>query len=113
MGQITGRPKKAKKQEKMLGFFVTKMQYFVIQQKVAKAGVTLSDYMRQVAVYGFVKPRWTAEERDCFKKLVGLSNDLHRLVEMARKEGTSHAMLYFERYRDIIDDAIKLIHHAQ
>jgi hypothetical protein len=87
-------------QEKNIGFFVTKVQYFIIRQKAEQAGVNISDHMRQVAITGFVKTRWTAEERDIFKKMVGISNDLHDLRELARKEGILNALLYFEKYRD-------------
>ena len=61
--------------------------------------------MRQMAVYGYVKPRWSEEEREWFKKLIGMSNDLHRLVEIAEKEGALTAMLHFVAYRDLIDGA--------
>lgn len=113
MSRITGRPKKAVRQEKNIGFFVTHQQYFIIQQKAAKAGVNLSDYLRQTAVSGKVMTRWTAEEKELFRKLVGMANDLNQLVELARKEGMLNAMLYFEQYRDNIDWVIKQLDHDQ
>lgn len=113
MSKITGRPKKPIVQEKFLGFFVTKVQHFVIQQKAEQAGVNISDYMRQVAINGFVKTRWTAEERDIFKKMVGIANDLHDLRELGRKEGVLSAMLFFEKYRDMIDEMLKRISHSK
>ncbi|HEX9509374.1 MAG TPA: hypothetical protein VF939_02750 [Puia sp.] len=113
MSKITGRPKKAIRQEKNIGFFVTYQQYFIIQQKASKAGVNLSDYLRQTAVFGQVMTRWTAEERELFKKLVGMSNDLNQLVELARKEGMLNAILYFEACRDKIDWVIKQLDHDQ
>jgi len=36
MAKKPGRPPKIKKQEKFVGFFVTKVQHFVIQQKATK-----------------------------------------------------------------------------
>jgi hypothetical protein len=90
-----------------VGFYVTNTQYFIIQQKVAMAGVNISDYMRQLAIYGKVKARWTAEEREIFKRMVSISNDLHQLVAVARQEGASSVLLHFERYRQLIDDVIK------
>jgi hypothetical protein len=113
MSKITGRPKKAIVQEKFIGFYVTQAQYSVIQHKVGKAGVTISDYMRQMAIYGDVKTRWTPEERELFKKMVGMSNDLHQVVIVARQEGVLSAMLYFERYRQLIDDVIKGLSDAK
>jgi len=107
MGRITGRPKKAIRQEKNIGFFVTNAQWLVIQKKVKEAGVNISDYMRQVAVFGQVVTRWKEDERELFKKMVGISNDVNQLVHIARQEGALHAVLHFERYRGIIDDVIK------
>ncbi|MBN9382686.1 MAG: hypothetical protein J0H74_18120 [Chitinophagaceae bacterium] len=113
MSKITGRPKKTIIQEKNIGFYVTHVQYFIIQQKAAIAGVNISDYMRQAAIYGQVKARWTSEERDIFKKMVGISNDLHQLVKVAGQEGSSSALLHFERYRQMIDEAIKRLSDAK
>jgi len=113
MSKITGRPKKPIKQEKNLGFFVTHQQHFVIQHKAAQAGVNISDYLRQTAVSGQVMTRWTADEREIFKKLVGMSNDLNELAELARKEGTLTAMLHFEKCRNQIDLIIKGLDHDQ
>jgi hypothetical protein len=113
MGNKTGRPPKAIKQEKFIGYFVTHAQHFIIRQKAEEARVNISDYMRQMAIYGQVKPRWSEEEREWFKKLVGMSNDLHRLVEIAQKEGPLTAMLHFVAYRDLIDAAIKQLTHDQ
>jgi len=113
MSNRNGRPPKAIKQEKFIGYFVTHAQHFVIQQKAAEARVNISDYMRQMAVCGYVKPRWSEEEREWFKKLIGMSNDLHRIVEIAQKQGTITAMLHFTAYRDLIDAAIKEFTHDQ
>ena len=107
MTKIAGRPRKAIKQEKNIGFFVTHAQYFIIQNKAAIAGVNISDYMRQVAIFGEVKPRWKPEERELFKKMVGISNDLHQLVIIGRQEGATSAVLHFQKYRQIIDEVIK------
>jgi len=107
MGENKGRPKKAKRQEKFRGFFVTEVQNYIIQQKATKAGVNISDYMRQVAVHGQVKAKWTEEERQMVKTLIGISTDIHRLVEIAGKEGAVQTVLFFSKYRDVMDTIIK------
>jgi hypothetical protein len=113
MSKITGRPRKAIKQEKNIGFFVTHAQYFIIQHKAVIAGVNISDYMRQAAIFGEVKARWKPEERDLFKKMVGISNDLHQLVIIGRQEGAASAVLHFQKYRQIIDEVIKQLSDAK
>jgi hypothetical protein len=113
MSVITGRPKKARKQEKFIGYFVTTAQYFIIQQKAVKAHVNMSDYMRQTAVHGYVKARWTPEERQMIKTLIEMSNDIHRLVDLARTQGAAGTALFFSNYRNAIDEIIKKICHDQ
>jgi len=113
MTKITGRPKKAIIQEKFIGFYVTHVQYFLIQQKAIQAGVNISDYMRQAAIFAHVKTRWTAEERDLFKKMVSISNDLHQIVTIARQEGATTAMLHFQKYRQQIDEVIQKLSNAK
>lgn len=111
MAKLKGRPPKVRKQEKNIGFFVTKLQYFVIQQKAEKAGVNISDYMRQVAVNAQVKTKWTEEERGMVKGLIEISADLHRMVEMGEKQGVAEAMLFFVRYRGMFDSIFNKLCH--
>jgi hypothetical protein len=107
MGKITGRPPKAIKQEKFIGFFVTNAQYFIIKQKADQAGVSISECLRQTAVFGFVKQRWTEAERDCFLQWVGIANGVNQVVKTAQQEGANAAMLYFVACRDMIDEILK------
>ena len=111
MAKKPGRPPKIKKQEKFVGFFVTKVQHFVIQQKATKAGVNISDYMRQMAIYGQVKVKWSEEERGMVKQLINISTDIHRLTQIAEKEGATQSALFFAKYQSIIDTIINTLCH--
>ncbi len=59
MTKITGRPPKAVKLEKFIGYFVTNAQHANSQEKAAQAKVNIFDYIRQMAVNGYVRIRWT------------------------------------------------------
>ena len=126
MSEKRGRPKKAiARREKNIGFYVTDDQYSLIQRKAERAMVNVSDYMRQVAIMGEVRARWTAEERDMVRKLVGMSGDLHRMAEdSSSSSGASGASSpvsavgisgvgaeFFQRLRDELDNLIKLLCH--
>ena len=111
MSKKNGRPRKETIQEKYVGFFVTRIQYFVIQDKVAQSGLNLSDYMRKMAVSGQVVARWQPEDRELFKKLVGIANDIQRLVKTAQEQNVLKAMLYFEEYGRVMDEVIKKLNH--
>jgi hypothetical protein len=106
-----GRPKKAIVQEKMVGFYVTFDQWAIIRRKAEKARVNISDYMRQVAIDSQVRAKWTAEEREMVRKLIGMSVELHGLVTIAREQGSTVALELFRGYRDIMDDIIKKLCH--
>jgi hypothetical protein len=111
MTKPTGRPPKAIKQEKHIGFFLTNKQHAVVLEKAAQAKVNISDYMRQMAVHGYVKIRWTEEDVALLKQLVVFSNDLHEMVGIAEREGLLKAMLLFGKYQDKVDELIKNLKH--
>jgi hypothetical protein len=108
MSEKRGRPKKAiARREKFIGFYVTHGQYSLIQRKAEKAMVNISDYMRQVAITAEVRARWTAEERDMVKKLIGMSADVHRLAGKASGVGAE----FFKQFGDELDIIIKHLCH--
>ena len=107
MSKKKGRPKKAVRQERNIGFFLTHAQFAIVERKMELARVNISDYMRQVAVQGEVRAKWTPEERELVRKLVGMSVDLHGLMVVAQEQGVALAVESFRAYRDIIDEVIK------
>jgi mobilization protein NikA len=108
MGKIKGRPKKVNSMEKTIGFRVTLRQYFIIQQKAEEAGVKVAEYLRQVAINGYVKARWTQEERQIFKGMIRICNDINELAVIAKNDGDMEAMLFFISYRDKMDKITNL-----
>jgi hypothetical protein len=106
-----GRPKQAVRQERHIGFFLTHAQFAVVQRKMEAAHVNISDYMRQVAVQSEVRAKWTAEEREMVKQLIGMSADLHGLAIAAREQGIAGAEELFRVYRDQMDVVIKKLCH--
>lgn len=107
-----GRPrKKAVIQEKYIGFYVTFAQHAIMRRKAEEAHVTISDYLRQVALEGVVKAKWTPEEREMVKKLIGMSVDLHELVLAAGRQDVAIALDLFKRHREGMDEIIKKLCH--
>ena len=104
---IKGQPKK----EKHIYFRLTDQQDFLIRQKAAKAGLTIPDYLRQVAVNGQIKPKWTEEEGQMVTRLTAMSEDIHQLVEQAQKEGTLQGALLFTKYTGILDEIVNTLCH--
>jgi len=102
-----GRPAKEVKKEIRACVRFTRNEYFIIQEKAARAGMKVSAYIRQVGIYAVVHPRLTEEQRQNVRDLVGLSNNFNQLAKACHREGILPAMAYFESYRDKADELIE------
>jgi hypothetical protein len=69
--------------------------------------------MRQVALNAYVKERWTPEQQEVARKLVGIAADIHLLMLSAREKKAEELEQMFLRYRNIIDEAIEFTRHAR
>ena len=107
-----GRPEKAIKREIRACIRFSKVEYFVIRQKASKAGLKASAYIRQIAINGEIMRRLNDEERQFVRQLIGMSNNLNQLTKNSYKEGMLKTMLYFETYRNEIDELLKKVNHA-
>lgn len=102
-----GRPAKIIKREVRASVRFTKTEYFIIREKAAKAGVKVSEYIRQTAINANIKTRLSPEEREFAKQLIGMSNNINQLAKACHQEGLLQAMVYFENYRNHLDDILK------
>ncbi len=107
MGRKGGRPEKAIKKEIRACIRYSRVEYFVLREKSAKAGLRVSEYIRQITLNGIVKNRLTEEERQFVRQLIGMANNLNQLVRACHQEGLLQAMVYFEKYRNHLDDILK------
>jgi Bacterial mobilisation protein (MobC) len=111
MKKSPGRPKKIVKRERTSGIRLTKTEDFIIRNKAAKAGLSFTNYIRKMAIYGELRARFTDEERQFVRQLIGMSGNLNQLTKAAHKEGLLQAILYFEGYRDRIDELLNHLQH--
>lgn len=102
-----GRPVKAVKKEVRACVRFTRPEYFIIKEKAARAGMTTSFYMRQVAIRAQVNTRLTDEERQFVRHLIGMSNNLNQIAKCCHQEGALKAMVYFQEYREQLDAILK------
>ncbi len=72
-----GRPAKIIKKEIRTAVRFTKIEYFVIRQKAARAGIKISAYVRQTAINAEVITRLNEEERHFVRQLIGMSTNLN------------------------------------
>lgn len=102
-----GRPRKSVRKEVRACVRYSKAEYFVIGEKASKAGLTASEYIRRITIYGEIRMRLTQEEREFARKLVGMANNLNQLAKACHQEGLLQTMVYFENYRSGLDEILK------
>jgi len=107
----TGRPTKPIKREKPMGVRLTASERFIITQKAVRAGMTLTAYLRHMAIHGKVIARLSEEDRQIFRQLIQLAGEIHQLVVIAEKEGMLKATLQYEGLRTRIDNLIDQFNH--
>ena len=104
--KVGGRPKKPVKKEKITGVRFTKLEYYVVKQRAAKAGVGISTYIRQMALQGKLTARMSEEERQFVRQFVGIANNLNQLTKKAHQEGLMSALVFFEKYKNQFDELL-------
>jgi hypothetical protein len=82
-----GRPTKALKRELRINARFSKLEHYILQQKSGKAGINISEFLRQVAITGKVTARLTEEERHIIWQLIGMANTLNQMAKVANREG--------------------------
>jgi hypothetical protein len=102
-----GRPKKPVKRDIVKGVRFTKLEYYVVKQKAAKAGIGISLFIRQMAINGKVQSLLDEEERQFVRQLVGMANNLNQLTKKGHQEGFLTAVLMFEKYKKFIDELLE------
>ena len=113
MKKSPGRPKKIVKRELTSGIRLTRPEAFIIREKAQKAGLSFTDYIRKMAIYGEVKARFTEEERQFVRSLIGMSNNLNQLAKLGHQEGLLHALLHFQECRDQIDNLLNRLQRGK
>jgi hypothetical protein len=69
--------------------------------------------MRQAALNAYIKERWTPEQQEAARKLIGIAADVHQTMLNSKEMHTVELEQAFLKYRDIIDEAIEILRHAR
>jgi predicted DNA binding CopG/RHH family protein len=102
-----GRPAKTVKKDVRAAVRFTRPEYFILKEKAAKAGMTPSSYIRQIAIHALVSTRLTDEERHFVRQLIGMANNLNQLAKCCHQEGALKAMIYFRDFLKQLDALLK------
>jgi hypothetical protein len=82
---------------------LTAAEYERLEHKAKEAGLTMAVYVRRVSLNGEVIARLGAEDRELFRRVVGVSNALEGLYKLAQAEGVEQVMMTFEAARNTVD----------
>lgn len=86
----TGRPKKDKDKLKCsINLKLTAKDFTFIKRKATGLGMKATQYVREMALKGKVKSRFSIEELDLMRKLTGMANNLNQIARQANKSGFS------------------------
>lgn len=94
-----------------MGIRLTASERFIIKQKAERAGMSLTAYLRHMAIHGKVIERLNNEDRENLRQLIKMNNEIHDLVALADKEGMVKAIFQFEGLRSRIDNLIDQFNH--
>src|ERR1700677_3401728 len=91
-----GRPTKKLKRELRITARFSKLEHYILQQKAGKAGINVSEFLRQAAITAKVTARLTEEERNIIRQLIGMANNLNQMAKVANREGMGSIRLLLE-----------------
>ena len=101
-----GRRKKNIKREVRAAVRFTKPEWFIVKEKAATAGNTVSNYIRRVAINEQIRTRLTDEERKLSKQLAGMSHNINQVAKACHQEGVLKAMAYFQSIGNQFDELL-------
>lgn len=102
-----GRPAKNVKKEINASVRFSRSEYFIVKEKAASCGFSVSNYIRRAAIYPTIKPRLTEDEQHFARQFVGMANNLNQLAKACHQEGLLQSMALFENYRQRLNEIIK------
>jgi len=102
-----GRPakKRTEKQKKVVSTKLTELQYYAIRKR---AGVRISEYVRQAVISAEVIPRLNRQDADAIRKLVGEANNINQLAHRANAGGFALVAVELVKLKDRI---VEIINH--
>lgn len=104
-----GRPVKTIKKEVIIRVRVDRQQLFVLKHKARQAGVTLSWYIRQVAMTGTVHARLTPEQMGVIRKLAGIGTNLNQLTREFKTVGMVKTAATIQEYWNKVDSLLSML----
>ena len=91
----------------------SRLEHYILQQKAGKAGINVSEFIRQVAITGKVTARQTAEERHATQQLIGMANNFNQMAKVANREGMGSIRLLLEGCLLQVNGILNKLQHGE
>jgi ketol-acid reductoisomerase len=102
-----GRPIKTIKKDSGIRVRLSKTERYLISEKAKKAGLKMSDWLRQAAKTAKVTSRFSADEMSMMRTLTGMANNLNQLTKLAHQQGLLVVQQKCRNLISLIDDTLK------
>jgi hypothetical protein len=112
-----GRPrlsKTEKKKFKLPPVRLGMLDYVTVKNRSKKAGLTMTEYQRQMLLNGQVVERVSAEQMELYRQLAGMGNNINQLAHQANKYGYyKNAEMYHENAMQVSNLINQILHDGK
>ena len=112
-----GRPRllnTEKKKYKLPPVRLGTIDYAMVKKRSRQAGLTLTEYQRQMVLNGQVVERLSSEQMELYRQLAGIGNNMNQLAHQANAYGYYRdAELYHENAKRISDLIKQILHDGK
>ena len=112
-----GRPrlsKTEKKKFKLPPVRLGMLDYVTVKNRSKTAGLTMTEYQRQMLLNGQVVERVSAEQMELYRQLAGMGNNINQLAHQANKYGYyKDAEMYHENAMQVSNLINQILHDGK
>ena len=87
------------------------IDYALVKKLSRQAGLTLTEYQRQMVLNGQVVERMSAEQMEFYRQLAGIGNNMNQLAHQANTHGYYRDAELYHENAERISNLIKQIQH--
>ena len=109
-----GRPRllnTEKKKYKLPPVRLGTIDYAMVKKRSRQAGLTLTEYQRQMVLNGQVVERLSTEQMELYRQLAGIGNNMNQLAHQANTYGYYRDAELYQENAERISNLIKQILH--
>ena len=109
-----GRPRllnTEKKKYKLPPVRLGTVDYVTVKNRSTQAGLTLTEYQRQMVLHGQVVERVSTEQMELYRQLAGMGNNMNQLAHQANKYSYYKDAEMYHENTEQISNLLKLMLH--